>query len=420
MLERELFVGCVLTATTLVIVAVAQRVPRRGVVTIALVGLLLRLITGLAQTHLALFTENADSLVYAYRGRAIAELGFDRSFVPDLLPLNQRGIVGVHALVGELAGSVPLGPTVALLGACASSVAVALMLLNIDRLSIDGAPLEERSYKRCAWTLALLPSFVFWGSLNLKEPFLMLGLALVVNGLAVPRRRGWSVLAGLGVTFAFRPYIGVLALAAVALVLFGRPLLRSRALLAAAVCVGFYGAVTLGQRFVGVSLTQQRAYSVDAGGGSSVSAVSATSPEAIVQTVFAPLPWMVPSSGVGLLSHLEGLVVGVAILVAVVAVARGRVDLSTPARLFVVILPALVLVIYGLALANAGTVVRERSPAVLVAAPLLVQVLSRAPRTGSPHASQSAEQSHLPPGQGGERAEPVHGRVRDHRRLRLR
>lgn len=317
--------------------------------TLLLAGLMGSVWVGFVQARTGLFVSNADSLVYERLATVVAGTqGSDFSLV---VPSGFRGIVLVDLLVLELEGPPAFASALSLLASFAR-MGGAVFVYNAVAPRLSG-----KMQTRVAAALAFSPSLVFFGSQNLKEPFLIFGVGACYWASQTSRRGRFIVaLCGLLLCALMRPYIGVLIAAAFV----GGVILNRRAkppspwLLGAVAAALVLMAVRFGPAMVGVDIQQQREFSVDAGGGSVMSVL------APIQIIFPWAPWVTPGSlGQGTL-YLESLAQGAMLLVMVIGVRR--VESKSAGDAFAVLVLLAAFVIYGLALANAGTLIRERSP----------------------------------------------------------
>lgn len=123
--------------------------------------------------------------------------------------------------------------------------------------------------------LILIPNVLFWTSGVLKEPFVVLGLGLLVSGLLRERsgRSRWlRIVSGLLLLLCFKPYLlGCLALS-LGYVLFGKYVLRERPWLSLAAYAGILGLLVSifpqGRNRLAENLTlkQRDSYNVGKGG----------------------------------------------------------------------------------------------------------------------------------------------------------
>ena len=361
---------CLVTAATL---SLALRFSRgdSALATIIVGSYGLRLIVGVLQAKDEVFVSNADALVYQRFADFLLIAGTDHWSAH--VPVPFRGIVALDLAVASFAGGPALLTTLSWVAASASAIGCTLVIAG-------AAPKLSRI--RLHWlavVLSVWPSIVFFGSMNLKEPYLILGLGMIYWSLAArPRFRIVGALTGVVLCIAMRPYIGLLILAAVlAMVVVRRVGLTLRAKTGLAVALLLVlTAARLGPSYVGVEISEQRQFSIEAGGASVVRGAFSW-----LQILFPWPPWLMPGSQGQALLYLDSLAQGVLGLLLVWTLLLRRACAVRGAEIFCVILIPSAYVIYGLAVANAGTLVRERAPFTVL---LVVVTMILVRRPGSP------------------------------------
>jgi len=194
----------------------------RGMDSLVLKGFLLRL---LAICIVALYIlpfyaakQSADAVVYDSQAEAVA----DQMRAGDWAQIDFRaGSEMVWCVTALL--YLPFGPS------AAGMTVVSGLLGFVGSLCFVGAAAETLPLKRLrqyAIFVMMLPSLVFWSTLFGKDSWVFLGLGVSALGMAQwLRHQRWSsavkMLFGLGIVFAFRPYVAlavVLSLVLTALV----------------------------------------------------------------------------------------------------------------------------------------------------------------------------------------------------------
>lgn len=343
-------------------------------------ALIARTAVGAAQSGYSLFLPNADSVGYVARGQLILT---QHSFSNTLagVDTNQVGIIATNAWVSLFRGPVPTMVMMSCLAALVSSLAVVVALMPFFR-NVDQSAGIGRSRMALLVVAILSPSLLFWGSQDLKEPFLMLGLALFVYGF----HTGWpnrAIYASIGVLvcLAYRPYIGALVLVVgllFALVRLGRHRFP-RTSLTFAVGTALVLSATYGKNVVGVDISEQQMYSQLAGGNSVVDVAGGQygGLASLGQIFFSPLPWQIPHGLQAMLTYVESLGLGSLMLLYLVRMMRRQYHLRNDGVLVTLLLYITAATIYGRGLANSGTLARERSPFLLILLPLLFLPLER-------------------------------------------
>ncbi len=361
---------------------------------IAVLGFAIRITVALLQTRYGLFFPNADANIYALRGHQLVTYGYTQSHAWGFITLGQFGIISLNALSAWIPGSPSIELTTSLFAAAASQLAI---IITYDAFYQDkawrrlttGLPAEIRYWQITMAVLALSPSLAIWGSQDLKEPFLMLGMALIAKGFTRSPRRDKptlpAILIGLSIVLLFRPYIGALVAAVVAAITLirGNSSRRPRVRVVAIIAALYLGIRTIGPHLVGLSLTQQRVNSIQAG-GNSVSTTnlhgSLLSKTALVQLLFNPVPWQPPGSFAATAGYLEGLCIGVGLILCLATFLKSNNRMRNLSSLsnYAIITFTTVDIVYSLGLTNAGTIAREKAPALLLIAPILtIAMLSR-------------------------------------------
>lgn len=329
---------------------------------------------GIAQSGYSLFLPNADSVGYVARGQLILT---QHSFSKTLAGVdkNQVGIIATNAWVSLFRGPVPTMVMMSFLAALVSSLAVVVALMPFFRNVDDSADIG-RSRMVLLVVAVLSPSLLFWGSQDLKEPFLMLGIALFVYGF----HSGWPSRAiypmiGVLLCLAYRPYIGALVLAVGVLFVLVRLGRRRfpRASLAFAVGTALVLSAIYAKRVVGVDISEQQVYSQLAGGNSVVDVAGGQygGLGRFGQIFFSSLPWQIPHGLQGMLAYVESLALGGLMILYLVRMMRRQYHLRNDGVLITLLLYITAATIYARGLANSGTLARERSPFLLVLLPLL-------------------------------------------------
>lgn len=344
-----------------------------------------RIVVAVLQSGYDLFIANGDSLVYALKGSQIAS---DPSvyILGDVVP-NQRGIIATSAWVATFHGPIPITVMVAILASLISALAVVVVMAPFLG-GADGSPDYFRYRRLLFYAAAFSPSFLFWGSQGLKEPFLMLGLALFVHSFYV----GWPMKAVLGPTgillcLSYRPYIGALVAGVGVLFALARPARRivPRATLALLFAAALFVGAKFGPSIVGVDLKEQAFNSEQAGGNSVVETIAGAGWLSNAgKFFFAPLPWQTPRNAQGLLSYIESMIIGILIIRYLLQIVARRREIAGDGALIAVLLYCTAASIYAAGLANTGTLSRERSPFLLVLLPLLISPPERAIHLGRP------------------------------------
>lgn len=381
---RAGFVLAWLALSLLAIVWSRRRIPYSSVTVLLLLALLVRLAVAILQAELAPFVTNADSAVYASRGMEVSFLGFDRSYALGYFLPGQRGITLVNAAIASLSGHVPTAIAAALVGAGASAVALVLTLdtaaalLGKFRSRVPDHIVSDRSWwVTLAAVLALSPSLAFWGSLNLKEPYVTLGVTLV--GWSLVRSGPSRIIAlalGVLVCLLFRPYVGFLVLAVVLSAHAGARLWRRgrRSILVISGALLVTLAITQGARVATVDLQQQRLNSIQAG-GTSLTDRSQAGPSALAaaagKVVFPLPPWQPPTSPLEVIAYFESLAIGGAFVLLLWDVTRRRVVVDSVLAYYLLVCFTLVGIIYAYGITNAGTLMRLRSPFFIATMPML-------------------------------------------------
>lgn len=345
-----------------------------------------RIVVAVLQSGYGVFLKNQDAAHYASLGTLIGSGDVKSYGLGDVSP-NQLGIIATNAWVSTFAGPVPAIVMSSILASIASSVAVVFVLAPFmggfgGKWIVVGGASERRLLMYGA---ALLPSFVFWGSQALKEPFLMLGLAMFVFAFYV----GWpakAIFASLGalICIAYRPYIGALVLGVGALFALARPARRRapRATLAVLLFVALVVGIAYGSNVTGVGLSEQAQNSELAGGGSVIDsgAGNVGGFSNVAEFFFAPVPWQFPSGVQGVFAYIESMIIGLLIIRYLLLLLTGRRELVSDGSLVAMLLFCTGASIYAAALANSGTLARERSPFLLVLLPLLILSIGRRKR----------------------------------------
>jgi hypothetical protein len=352
-------------------------------------GLILRIAITIIQTGNQLILVPYDSKLYESQGRLIAEVPVESWYGwLNNTSTSTRGIIALHGLFSKLAPVFRPGIYVALLSVAASSLAVAMVLPLILQTC------TRRFRKIITVFLSLSPAFAFWSSQNTKEGFVCFGLSLFSYG-ALQSKNTLHVVAGVGICWIFRPYIGAIALAsAVAAYGYSRTLARREqtrpVLLAVACAIILAIGLRNGSSVVGRDVSSYTSGVIRTGGGSldtGVFGLSASSPLLqTIRTVLTPPPWFVPRSAFDLVSIFEGLVIGV-VLVAALRRFFGSHGARDFATITTFLTTFLVCAIYGLG-PNIGTNVRIRTTVYPLVFALYARSMKRVedvdltPRTG--------------------------------------
>lgn len=332
-----------------------------------------RVVVAVLQSGYGLFGANQDSVVYADRGSLLASDTTASYVLGDVSP-NQLGIIAMNAWVSTFTGPIPTTVMVAVLASLISALAVVLVVTPFLTQE-NGTPHYSRPRSLVFYGAALSPSFLFWGSLDLKEPFLMLGVAMFVYAFYV----GWPTKAifgpgGIIICIAFRPYIGVLVGCVGLFFALARSSRRRapRATLAVLLLAALFVGIRYGPNIVGVDLSEQAQYSQLAGGNSVIALRGNGWLANVGDFFFAPLPWQTPTSIQGVLSYIESMLIGGLIIRYLFHIVSRRRKLTNDAAVIATLLYCTSTIIYAAAIANSGTLSRERSPFLLALLPFLI------------------------------------------------
>lgn len=359
-----------------------------GLITLAVCGFALILLFGKSNSTrlpaavtfiLHLIT---STLFFIFNGVALPDaIYYDRIALEVARGGTEVGVTlgkeGWPQLLGLVYGTLGHSPLLGLwINAFAAAATVILMGIVASRL--------ELNVRGTAWAFALLPEFLIWSSVLLRESlvwFLLSVMLVGLTGVASGRRVIWSGLLLAGGTAALLSVRGTLAViilaAGIAALMFTR---RSGiATVGASLLVilipfsepvlgritqitGGYSLASIEASRDALTRTASTGFEVAAGGGGLSSIVSV-----LPEVFFGPFIWNI--GAVGIPGVAMGLIWGMILLFAVV----GWRQHSNKRALLVLILPAVsLLLVLALTSGNYGTLVRLRVQAEIFLVPLAV------------------------------------------------